>query len=471
MRKQTKKILSLVMSAAMALSVGAGVDMTKASAADAGFKFQAGDNKEARLVVFNSWGKYDPYGLAGKEVKELSISFDVTGVKDTLTAAGLDKMQAFLGVNSADWGTNTLGETADGKTGVIDIKDDGSYTVAYSSKVDFNMGNQLGVMIPDVMPGLQKDDDNIITGPLKFTNVKFTLDGKEYDTAAAPAEPSVAPTTAPSEAPADPSSYTIKGTARIESQSNSWHDPNVGCTYVDATMDGEGTYTVVSTWEETVTEQNYIAVRCPDMDAYYQYVRFKDITVWIDGKCTDTFNVSCGGDEDCRILLMNNWNPGTIAEHDEVDMQEIKVQFTAYIDTQNPHDFDKESEKNDQFTPYNQVALPDYEFTPATPDPIIDPTPADTKNAAKSVKAAKASVSVKKGKKANLTFKVTAADNKKVTTDKVSATSSNKKVVKVTKVTTKAGKVVVSVKGVKKGSAKVTVKVGSKKATTKVKVK
>ena len=41
MRKQTKKILSIVMSAALAITAGAGINLTKSSAADTKPNFKA----------------------------------------------------------------------------------------------------------------------------------------------------------------------------------------------------------------------------------------------------------------------------------------------------------------------------------------------------------------------------------------------------------------------------------------------
>lgn len=93
-------------------------------------------------------------------------------------------------------------------------------------------------------------------------------------------------------------------------------------------------------------------------------------------------------------------------------------------------------------------------------------------NKARKIKAAKKKVTVKKGKTAKVTIKVTKAQNKKkAVTDALSATVAKKKVAKVLTKKAKKGKVVVSLKAKKKGSTKVTVKVGSKKATVTLKVK
>ncbi len=91
-------------------------------------------------------------------------------------------------------------------------------------------------------------------------------------------------------------------------------------------------------------------------------------------------------------------------------------------------------------------------------------------NKAKKIKAAKKSVTIKKGKTAKVVIKVTKAENKKAAiTDTVKATV--KKVAKVTKTQVKKGKVIITLKAKKKGSAKLNVKVGAKKAKVNVKVK
>ena len=103
--------------------------------------------------------------------------------------------------------------------------------------------------------------------------------------------------------------------------------------------------------------------------------------------------------------------------------------------------------------------------------PVVKKTTKTTKNACTKVKAKKAKVTVKKGKKAALKFTVKTAKKNTKTTDKVSVSVKNKKIVKVTskKLTKKA--LTVKVKALKKGSTKVTVKVGKKSAKVTVKVK
>ena len=103
--------------------------------------------------------------------------------------------------------------------------------------------------------------------------------------------------------------------------------------------------------------------------------------------------------------------------------------------------------------------------------PVVKKTTKTTKNACTKVKAKKAKVTVKKGKKATLKFKVTAKNKKAKTTDKMKVIVKNKKIVSVTKKTLKKGSASVTIKAKKKGSTKVTVKVGKKSAKVTVKVK
>ena len=103
--------------------------------------------------------------------------------------------------------------------------------------------------------------------------------------------------------------------------------------------------------------------------------------------------------------------------------------------------------------------------------PVVKKTTKTTKNACTKVKAKKAKVTVKKGKKATLKFTVTAKNKKAKTTDKMTVSVKNKKIVTVSKKKLSKGSATVTVKGKKKGSTKVTVKIGKKSAKVTVKVK
>lgn len=109
MRKQTKKVLSWVLAGAMALSLipSVGLVSEKADAAVSTVdkvvldkavesKLVGGDSGEARLLVFNNWGKYDPNALEGISMKDASITFD-----DKNVTAGLTVSDASLKVEVA----------------------------------------------------------------------------------------------------------------------------------------------------------------------------------------------------------------------------------------------------------------------------------------------------------------------------------------------------------------------------------
>ncbi|MBR1740417.1 MAG: Ig-like domain-containing protein, partial [Lachnospiraceae bacterium] len=70
-----------------------------------------------------------------------------------------------------------------------------------------------------------------------------------------------------------------------------------------------------------------------------------------------------------------------------------------------------------------------------------------------------------------LVYKITAANKKKKTTDKVTVTIKNKKIAKVTKKPLTIGKLTITVKGLKKGKTTLTVKVGKKSVKTTIQVK
>ena len=187
MRKQTKKVLSWVLAGAMALSLipSVGLVSEKADAAVSTVdkvvfdkavesKLVGGDSGEARLLVFNNWGKYDPNALEGISMKDASITFNVEGVADVLAKTGAKSIKAFLGLNSSDWSVNTLGNTAPAD-GVTEIEKDGTYTVTYTGSSKITLGNQMGVMFADIDSALEKDDDKNVTAGLKVSDTKLQL--------------------------------------------------------------------------------------------------------------------------------------------------------------------------------------------------------------------------------------------------------------------------------------------------------
>lgn len=471
MRKQTKKILSIVMSAALAITAGAGINLTKSSAADTKPNFKAAlwsygtfadwAGAASDTVEVSDFGEYTLTGEATKDLDDLFKSDNgtavVLGKYADLTAAGLGTTYEVVGksiqVND--------GEVIPWNVTPVNWDDDARMVIrnAWNADIDFKTDKVAPIKTGD--------------------KIKVTFEVKAKDGSGDASTPGAIETPAPAGAPTD---ADLVGIAQLDSQANGWCG-NEDCTNVKADIKGAGTYTVSSTWEEVQEDpQAYCALTIADLKDIAAYVTFKDVTVWVDGKVVN-MPVVYGGDKDCRIQLWNTWGNDGVGAGFEVpanfpsSFYEIKVQFTIGLrDTAR----DWDAEGTDSSLINIDTTQPDYEPankpaepTPAPADPTPAPTtkPSTTKNAVKSLKAAKKTVSVKKGKKADVTVKVTAASSKKKTTDKVTATTSNKKVAKVVKTTVKAGKIVVSVKGVKKGTAKITVKAAKKKAVVTVKVK
>lgn len=235
MRKQTKKVLLWVLAGAMALSLipSVGLVSEKADAAVSTVdkvvfdkavesKLVGGDSGEARLLVFNNWGKYDPNALEGISMKDASITFNVEGVADVLAKTGAKSIKAFLGLNSSDWSVNTLGNTAPAD-GVTEIEKDGTYTVTYTGSSTITLGNQMGVMFADIDSALEKDDDKNVTAGLTISDV--TMKTTELKFADDTEGPEVTPTPEPTDAPKayDEALWATKGIhAYLSYQMDSW---------------------------------------------------------------------------------------------------------------------------------------------------------------------------------------------------------------------------------------------------------
>ena len=235
MRKQTKKVLSWVLAGAMALSLipSVGLVSEKADAAVSTVdkvvfdkavesKLVGGDSGEARLLVFNNWGKYDPNALEGISMKDASITFNVEGVADVLAKTGAKSIKAFLGLNSSDWSVNTLGNTVPAN-GVTEIEKDGTYTVTYTGSSTVKLGNQMGVMFADIDSALEKDDDKNVTAGLTISDV--TMKTTELKFADDTEGPEVTPTPEPTDAPKayDEALWATKGIhAYLSYQMDSW---------------------------------------------------------------------------------------------------------------------------------------------------------------------------------------------------------------------------------------------------------
>lgn len=104
--------------------------------------------------------------------------------------------------------------------------------------------------------------------------------------------------------------------------------------------------------------------------------------------------------------------------------------------------------------------------------PQAENTTFQAKNPCKKVKAAKRIYRLKKkGKRVKVVFRITAKDKKKKTTDKIKVKIRKKKVVKIVRKRLRKGKLIVVVKARKKGKAVLYVRVGKKRAKTRIRVK
>ena len=185
-------------------------------------KFIGGDSGEARLLVFNNWGKFDPNKMEGQTLRDISISFKAAGVADVLAKTGAKSIKAFIGVNSSDWSVNTLGNTVP-SAGVVEIEKDGTYTVSYTAAGEITLGNQLGVMFADIDSALEKDDDKNVTAGLTISDV--TMKTTELKFADDTEGPEVTPTPEPTDAPKayDEALWATKGIhAYLAYQMDSW---------------------------------------------------------------------------------------------------------------------------------------------------------------------------------------------------------------------------------------------------------
>lgn len=107
----------------------------------------------------------------------------------------------------------------------------------------------------------------------------------------------------------------------------------------------------------------------------------------------------------------------------------------------------------------------------ATPPAGQQNSGAAKENTVTKLKAAKKTVTIKKGKSKAVKFNITAADKTKKTTDKITKVQlSNKKIAKVGKKSIDKKNCTIKLKGLKKGKTTLTVQIGKKKAKVKIKV-
>lgn len=480
MRKQTKKVLSWVLAGAMALSLipSVGLVSEKADAAVSTVdkvvfdkavesKLVGGDSGEARLLVFNNWGKYDPNALEGISMKDASITFNVEGVADVLAKTGAKSIKAFLGLNSSDWSVNTLGNTAPAD-GVTEIEKDGTYTVTYTGSSTITLGNQMGVMFADIDSALEKDDDKNVTAGLTISDV--TMKATKLKFADDTEGPEVTPTPEPTDAPKayDEALWATKGIhAYLSYQMDSWdyrngYKPNaVGkqdtydyikasgnaaefkATDVLLTRDGEYTVAISGIDLSSATKYNLLSIATDlsakteeNPDGAYADVKLSVTSLKVDGAevAKDLSLVQKADELYYYYPLINKWNPDdkgplfekTDAEDLAVPENSIEITFKitglkaalndlkegTYKDPETGENVKNDTITKDDIdasegalpTPSEQPTVKPSEKPNVTPAPTNSPAP--TKAPTKAPKAPKKGNKVESGK---VVYKVTKA--------------------------------------------------------------
>ena len=325
MRKQIKKIIALVMSAALAITAGAGINMTKSSAAKK-------PDFKASLWSFSTFAGWTGAASDTVEVKDFG--------EYTLTGEATENLDDLFKSDNAT--AVVLGESNEYSAAVAEIGIDNFEIVGKS--IQINDGDVIPWNVTPVdwagarlaIHNAWNEDIDFKTdkvAPIKAGDkIKVTFEVKAKDTSNGSSDvtkPGTIETSAHTEA-------DLRGTAQLDSQANGWCG-NDDCTNVKATINGPGTYTVSSTWEEVQDDpQAYCTVRIADLDKIAGYVTFSNVTIWVDGNVVD-MPVIYGGDGDCRLQLWNTWgipDDGSSAAGCEVpanfpeSFYEIKVQFT-----------------------------------------------------------------------------------------------------------------------------------------------
>lgn len=430
-------------------------------------KFIGGDSGEARLLVFDNWGKFDPNKMEGQTLRDISISFKAAGVADVLAKTGAKSIKAFIGVNSSDWSVNTLGNTVP-SAGVVEIEKDGTYTVSYTAAGEITLGNQLGVMFADIDSALEKDDDKNVTAGLTISDV--TMKTTELKFADDTEGPEVTPTPEPTDAPKayDEALWATKGIhAYLAYQMDSWdyrngYKPNaVGkqdtydyikaggnaaefkATDVLLTRDGEYTVAISGIDLSSATKYNLLSIATDlsakteeNPDGAYADVKLSVTSLKVDGAevAKDLSLVQKADELYYYYPLINKWNPDdkgplfekTDAEDLAVPENSIEITFKVtglkaalndlkegtYKDPETGENVKNDTITKDDIdasegalpTPSEQPTVKPSEKPNVTPAPTNSPAP--TKAPTKAPKAPKKGNKVESGK---VVYKVTKA--------------------------------------------------------------
>ena len=119
--------------------------------------------------------------------------------------------------------------------------------------------------------------------------------------------------------------------AAVSSDVNGWVVDEAVTATIDTTATEAKTYTVSNTYNTPVTVENFLAVAIDALKPVASTVEFSDVKVWLDGKGV-AVTPNYGGDEDCRIEIVNEWDPGKNSPLPDsikgVSFNKVEVEFT-----------------------------------------------------------------------------------------------------------------------------------------------
>jgi len=456
MRKQKKKLLSMVLSAAMVVTLGAGASYNSqtAEAADA-----VPAVKSALMYGDKDWGGC--WDAQGQTIVTGDGSYTMT-FNDTASHAGIQVFVVDL-ENMA----NLVKDPAAVKVSNVKVLLDGEEIAVDQSKINVGDSEEKGnirISLNNPNNEIEKaKGDAVDASTFAFDSsltVSYDIEGIEWKDV----------------------DWTKNLSAQFSYASDDWNTSTWGDSQVMIQNDGFYEFEFSKTSTTAAVGAQVLVVDLMEganKVASVDDVEITDVAVYCDGKAVavDQSKVYFGDSEEngnLRISLNNKNNDIEKAAGDAVEASALSFTNSLKVRFKISGVAFKEAVVNPP-APSSPTKAPTVSQNPTTsqnPASTVAPTKAPTvKNACTKVKAKKAKVTVKKGKKATLKFTVTAKTKSKKTTDKLSVSVKNKKIVSVSKKSLKKGSATVTIKGKKKGSTKVTVKVGKKSAKVTVKVK
>ena len=338
MRKQTKKLLSWVLTGALLLGLGGNVNVNKVNADDEVTPKDItieidtneydvyGRDSDARLQIFNAMGVDTPDNVPALKAAGdylytgIKIDFTVANVKDALELAGTDKLTVLYNGADGQWGAGGAHSNEwNIETGVT-IAEDGTYSATYDAGEDlFQIPSILLLKFKELDDDLIKDT-NGGKNPLKYSDVSVTfLNAVEVpaddDTSSGDAIGSGDPVITPDDEPFyDEELWGTPGLhAYVSYQTNKWnfrddYDPSKAATHsyshattagddsnlvaFDEYMTSDGEYTISmegldlygdgKNWDGDPIALNWLAI-ATDIDRFeYEGVEITDFSVSID---------------------------------------------------------------------------------------------------------------------------------------------------------------------------------------------